>query len=363
MIHLSVIHYRVSRRPSSAGSCHRRPGNRRPESWAAILVGNAVKHSLAVGREPSGGSGTMRDRRACALPLTPRQTRVINASPRCLIALAVIVLALVVLPSLSGHVACAGVAPSQTIEVDASVTESLDSAPWYDPESRQLVPIELEIRQDDSIHRESRWLPKPKKIDRPDPSSNAATTGAAPSTGLFGTSVTWGNLFGWVLLAVIVLGIVGVTVYAVSRAELRMENRSSAVAASRAKGLPDEQTLERIKHLPPELRRTDVNLRTECERLMHEGRYDQAIILMLGHQLLLLDRNGLLRLSRGKTNGRYVRETRNHHETIATWLRATADAFEQSYFGRHEISAHVFEQLWRQNEMLESATQAYGAGK
>ncbi|QDV44869.1 hypothetical protein Enr13x_47400 [Stieleria neptunia] len=255
------------------------------------------------------------------------------------------------------------VKPPPTIEVDGSVNESLDSTPWYDPQSRQLVPIELEIRQDDSIHRESRWLPKPKKIAQPDRPSNTTTTGAATATGLFGTSVTWGNLFGWVLLAAMVLGIVGITVYAISRAELRMENRTSTASAADVKGLPDEQTLERIKHLPPELRRTDVNLRTECERLMGEGRFDQAIILMLGHQLLLLDRNGLLRLSRGKTNGRYVRETRNHHDTIATWLRATADAFEQSYFGRHEISAHVFEQLWRQNEMLESATQAYGAGK
>ncbi len=46
-------------------------------------VGNAVKHFLAVGREPSGVSGTIRDRRACALPRTPRQTLGINASQRC----------------------------------------------------------------------------------------------------------------------------------------------------------------------------------------------------------------------------------------------------------------------------------------
>ncbi len=45
--------------------------------------GNAVKHFLAVGREPSDVSGTMRDRRACALPLTPRQTQGINASLHC----------------------------------------------------------------------------------------------------------------------------------------------------------------------------------------------------------------------------------------------------------------------------------------
>ncbi|QDV88115.1 hypothetical protein TBK1r_71470 [Stieleria magnilauensis] len=33
--------------------------------------GNAVKHFIAVGREPSGVWETSRDRRACALPLTP----------------------------------------------------------------------------------------------------------------------------------------------------------------------------------------------------------------------------------------------------------------------------------------------------
>ena len=173
-----------------------------------------------------------------------------------------------------------------------------------------------------------------------------------------------GNLFGWVLLAASVMAIVGAIVYGVSRAELSLNERKRAGSSeSTATELPDEQTLERIKHLPPELRRTDVNLRTECERLIGESQYEQAIILLLGHQLLLLDRYGLLRLSRGKTNGRYVRETRTHDESIARWLRETTDAFEQSYFGRHEIGGDVIQELWRQNELLESTVQALGAAK
>lgn len=173
-----------------------------------------------------------------------------------------------------------------------------------------------------------------------------------------------GNLFGWVLLAVSVMAVVGIIVYAVSQAEIKMAVRGTkSVSDSAAEGMPDQQTLERMKHLPPELRRTDVNLRTECERLMEEGAFEQAIILLLGHQLLLLDSNGMLRLSRGKTNGRYVRETRTHQEACADWLRQTADAFEQSYFGRHEIPADVFGQLWRQNQSLEAATQSLGAAK
>jgi len=157
--------------------------------------------------------------------------------------------------------------------------------------------------------------------------------------------------------------VVGLILYALSRTEMQLGRGSSSGDDDQTlAGRPDQQTIERIKHLPPELRRTDVNLRTECERLMRAGQYDQAIILLLGHQLLLLDRHGMLRLSRGKTNGRYVRETRSRDERCGRWLRETADAFEQSYFGRHEISPDVFAELWDQNGRLESAVAQHGGG-
>ena len=248
----------------------------------------------------------------------------------------------------------------------SDVSQSVADTPWYDAEQKQVRPITVQPRQDDSVHRDSRWLPKPKTIARPESIDSTSSTagGNASTDGLFGTSLTIGNVFGWVLLAATVMAVVGIIVYGISRAELSMADRkASGSSDADGSGLPDEQTLERIKHLPPELRRTDVNLRTECERLMNERCFEQAIILLLGHQLLLLDSNGLLRLSRGKTNGRYVRDTRTNDESCAGWLRQTADAFEQSYFGRHEIPAEVFAQLWRQNEMLESSAQSYGVAK
>ncbi|QDV88477.1 hypothetical protein TBK1r_75100 [Stieleria magnilauensis] len=57
--------------------------------FCSTPLGNAVKHLLAAGREPSGVSGTTRDRRACALPLTPRKMQGMNASQRCPLWLAV----------------------------------------------------------------------------------------------------------------------------------------------------------------------------------------------------------------------------------------------------------------------------------
>ncbi|MEM0925163.1 MAG: hypothetical protein AAGJ83_03925, partial [Planctomycetota bacterium] len=177
-----------------------------------------------------------------------------------------------------------------------AVRESISTTPWYDASSDSIIPVQLQPRLDDSVHRESRWLPKPKKLrEKRTPNSN--TQVSTVGNGLFGSSLTMGHLLAWCLLIAFIIGVVGIIIYGISHAEIRMSGNAAAKNESaNSKKLPDSATLERIKHLPPELRRTDVNLRSECERLMNEEQFDQAIILLLGHQLLLLDRHGLLRL-------------------------------------------------------------------
>ena len=224
--------------------------------------------------------------------------------------------------------------------------EVLSDTPWYDAESNSLVPVTVETQSDDSIHRDSRWLPKAERLAKT----------PAPAAGGGGSSFT-SQLFGWLILVAIVLVTVGVLVYAFSKTEIDLGSGTAKSAAALA-GAPDEQTIERMKHLPAELRRTDVNLRSEAERLMSEAQYDQAIILLFAHQLLLLDRAGLLRLTRGKTNGRYVRETRSNDPAIADDLRQVVDAFERSYFGRHEIQGPEFVELWQRNQNIEHSIHA-----
>ena len=58
---------------------------------------------------------------------------------------------------------------------------------------------------------------------------------------------------------------------------------------------------------------------------MQSGEYDQAIILLFAHQLLLLDGYGALRLNRGKTNRRYIRETRAVNPDAAKCLAVTIE--------------------------------------
>jgi hypothetical protein len=241
----------------------------------------------------------------------------------------------------------AQVAPSQSVLRDSI---------WFDAERGELKPVKVKPTNDDSLNRESRWLPKADRVRVPKaPNANAGATGGAGG-GLFGSGLTLGNLFGWLLLLAIVVASVIAIKYALSRRDVEFARPAAGRNSKRSEG-PDAQTIERMKHLPAELRRSGVNLRSEAQRLMEEANFDQAIILLLAHQLLLLDRSGLLRLNRGKTNRRYIRETRSVDQESAERLRATAQAFERSYFGAHALTSDEFTRLWVENESLERTLQ------
>ena len=112
--------------------------------------------------------------------------------------------------------------------------------------------------------------------------------------------------------------------------------------------------IERMKQLPAELRMVTGDLRAETLRCLAGGDYSRAIILLFGHQLLMLDKAGSLRLTRGKTNGRYVRETRANNPPAAAHFTSTVDAFERCYFGKHPITRAEMEELWKSNLKLEA---------
>lgn len=252
-------------------------------------------------------------------------------------------------------------APAQVADVDRNASPSsgaLSDSDWFDSEQERLLPVTVTTQQDDTMNRDSRWLPQPKRVRSAKTAAggNTATGGGGGGPGLFGSGMTLGNVFGWLLLAVLIGLAVYLIAYALSKSEFDFASGSPGRASRAAEG-PDQQTLERMKHLPAELRRTDVNFRTEAERLMRQGDFDQAIILLFAHQLLLLDRAGMLRLNRGKTNRRYVRETRGVDRESADRLQRTVHLFERSYFGRHTITDTEFERLWRENEVLEQAIQ------
>jgi hypothetical protein len=249
----------------------------------------------------------------------------------------------------------ASLVQSQSVEDDAvgQALEEIGKTTWFDPEKQSLTPVELDVQPSDTIHRDSRWLPNAKKIVKP--ASSNTSSGSSGSSGWFNTGITTGNVIGWFVLAILFVTATAALLYAFSKIDPNTLASDKKSDRNSSAGM-DEQTINRIKELPAELRRTDVNLRTEAERLMQIGDFDEAIKCLFGHQLLLLDRHGTIRLSRGKTNGRYVAETRRDLPDAAPLLHATVRTFEASYFGRHTPSREIFGQLWQGNRELEQLT-------
>lgn len=243
---------------------------------------------------------------------------------------------------------CVSIAVGGSTAIADSPAPVVADSVWFDSDSNSLVPIEVKDDRTDSLNRESRWTPQPKKT-----SSKAAPPPTPPGTSSWG-SWTWGNVLGWLLLAMMMALLIGLLLYVFANSSFDFRSAPVATQTLQHKSL-DEQTKQRIAELPAELRDTNVNPRSEIERLMREGDFERAIIFLYGHQLLLLDRAGSLRLSRWKTNSQYVRETRTSDPSAGESLSRTAFAFERSYFGRHALTGIQFEKLWLDNLQLESS--------
>ncbi len=244
---------------------------------------------------------------------------------------------------------CSAIEPSRE-PVEQSLRESSRSL-WFDPEQVEIQPIELPPQQKDSLHRYSRWVPKPQSPQSTPTNTNNNVTG--PSS----TSTGSGTALGWTLLIIFGTIAAGLLIYAFLKIGDAVTIDTSS--SSRSSDLNDDlakQTALRIKELPSELRRENMDLKSEAQRLMNSGDLDEAIKCLFGYQLLLLDRHGFLRLSRGKTNNRYVSEVRGRSPDATSLLRATVDAFEASYFGKHTPSVPSFQRLWENNQTLESLT-------
>lgn len=228
-----------------------------------------------------------------------------------------------------------------------------DSA-WFDSQSDSLRPIELDDTQVETKNRDSRWVPQPAKAK----TQASAGSAAGNNTSSWGGISLW-NLAGWGLLLCLIAVAVGGLMYLFGNSSFDFRTDPLGQSLVHHRRL-DEQTKQRIAELPAELRDTDINPRTELERLMQLGDFDRAIIFLYGHQLLMLDRAGWLRLSRWKTNNQYVRETRQSHPRVGEHLGHIASEFERSYFGKHRITREIFDSLWQENLQVEEIVSTGG---
>ena len=105
------------------------------------------------------------------------------------------------------------------------------------------------------------------------------------------------------------------------------------------------QEVDRVEHLPFQLRKPTGDFLSEARRLYEAGDYSQAILYLYSHFLVELDKQHVIRLAKGKTNRQYLRETRPR-PVLHQILEITMVSFEDVFFGHHKISRQQFEASW-----------------
>jgi len=204
-------------------------------------------------------------------------------------------------------------------ESDKAAREALGRAgnyPWYDKASDDVRVLSMEPEESRSAREPSR------------------TSGSSNASGL--------GIFQ--LLAWLAIGLVlAVLVYLLIRAYLDREN--STAQPQRSHNAPS-MAVDRVESLPFQVQRAQDDLLGEARRLYDQGNFREAIVYLFSFELLQLDRHGVIRLAKGKTNRQYVREASREKRPLALLLEQTMEAFESAFFGHHDLPREQFESCW-----------------
>lgn len=231
---------------------------------------------------------------------------------------------------LAGIFLLARCAPAAEDETDAAVQDARDSLassgtfPWYDRKEDAPRPLRLRTVEDDSENRASDW----------NPSAPSTRMSRMPNVGWLGSILYVMGLTA--LVALLVLAVVFI-----ARAFLSGEVTETAGS----KVVEAGQEVDRVEHLPFQLRKPTGDFLSEARRLYEAGDYSQAILYLYSHFLVQLDKQHVIRLAKGKTNRQYLRETRSR-PVLHQILEITMVSFEDVFFGHHKISRQQFEASW-----------------
>jgi len=206
-------------------------------------------------------------------------------------------------------------AASEETEAVRQAREALTrgrSYPWYDSSNDSLRRIQLRVQE----KREKNAAPN--------------LPGAADALQI----VAWG------IIAVVLAALIGLLIYGY------LQRENSTAEAPR----PDRDVLsdvDRVEALPFMAQRSPTDLLGQARAYYEAGNYREAIIYLFSHELVELDKQGLIHLAKGKTNRQYLREVAAIDE-LRRILHNTMVAFEDVFFGNHELTRSQFEVCWQE---------------
>ncbi|MBL8827957.1 MAG: DUF4129 domain-containing protein [Planctomycetaceae bacterium] len=147
------------------------------------------------------------------------------------------------------------------------------------------------------------------------------------------------RLLTWLLFAALLTWII----YKLCQTYLRREASQATWASNELDSADD-----RIEHeaLPLPTNEHWGDLLDRARQFFEQGNYRQAMIYLFSHQLVELNRQQVIHLSKGKTNRQYLREVRRQ-STLAPLFERSIETFELAFFGNAALSREQFESVWR----------------
>lgn len=177
---------------------------------------------------------------------------------------------------------------------------------------------------------------------------------------------SWRSLFSWPVTfwqwatRVGLVLLLALLVYLTVRAWRKWRGEWEESEAGGGKSGGQEGDAQRIEALPFPVSRGRLDLLAEARVHYLNGDYGQAIVYLFSYQLLRLDRQQIIRLTKGKTNRQYLREV-GPRRALGRMVEQTMVAFEDVFFGNRSLDRARFESCWSRLDEFESLA-AEGAG-
>lgn len=222
----------------------------------------------------------------------------------------------------------------QPVEQGREALANIPQANWYDIDSDNVrtVPVPGETKMPDT---------RPGTAVKKKPAAAPAAPGNWSFPSIGGLSLASIAMYSILIIA---LGLITFLIY-------RAISTGGPVATSSyvPEELEDETSrqVDRVEHLPFEVKKKDGNLLDEARRCYESGNFNEAIVYLFSFQLLELDKGHVIRLAKGKTNGQYLRELGRNRD-LRKILQGTMNAFEDVFFGNRDLSRDRFERCWNQ---------------
>ena len=146
--------------------------------------------------------------------------------------------------------------------------------PWYDAETDGVRRVELS-----------------------EPEEDAQPT-APPGPILPGSAMQW---MAWIAIILVLAAVLALLIWVLLGREWGKSSADETTAE-------DDAEADRVEALPFPVKPGRLDLLDQAREFYRQGDYGRAIVYLFSYQLVQLDKRQIIRLSKGKTNRRYLRE-------------------------------------------------------